>query len=323
MQHETSQPLSKRVVQGLHVVVATATLLLAPAAMAQSSTAFELRDGVLVDPTAAAVYAMSPGGGLDAVSLDQGLVQWHTDEAELPLAASAAGILAMAEIPTPGSLELVLLDAAGRSISTTSVALPSQVRATVSRGLSTRFEIQASPVGAQTFQVDWQWSFTAVRGAVILDQPVATQTLAGSVMVNPTSGSVQPGAPAPGPSSPPTIEVPAGERLQLVGGTQYRSVDGGHVLGVAPGVGQAADTYEWTIYTPGGTPLGNLTNRAEYVPFYANGALVLFESRPASFLQAGRMVDEPLMLRAVSISNGAEQWRVALRDTEYRGPLPP
>ncbi len=308
----------------LRVMVLGALLLASAPLHAQSVGAFELRAGVVVDPTRAMLYAMSPGGGLDAVSLDVGLVQWHSDEATRPLAASPTGLLAMVESFDPGTMELVLLSPAGAALQRASVALPAQVMPRVADGLGQQFTIRALPSGAETFDVAWSWTSTQARGALILDQPPQTQSLSGTFSVDMGTSNVVPGAPSIALLEPPPILAPPTLALPGVAGTQFRSVNGNHVLASQPGTGAAADTYEWTIYDPAGRSLGTFTTRSAYVPFFATDTLAVYESGPAVLRRSsGQLVSEPLMLRAIALSSGVEQWTLAIRGTDYEGPLPP
>ena len=290
---------------------------------AHDAAAFELRNGVVVDPEAGLVYLMHPDGGVDAVRLASGNVQWHSGGADRPIAVSEAGLLAQVETSSPGRLQLAVIDGAGHARNGATVALPAGVEAPVADGLSHRFLIHGTPnSNGRGFLVEWQSTFLAPRGALILDRATDPRVRTGAFAFDPATGAVVDTTAPPSPLASRRLEVPEGQRLS-VPGRQYFSADGRNVLASVPGSGSAADTYEWTFFDSSGTRLGSFPSRVDYAPFFVTGELVVLEQRPGARLQNGQMVEEPLALRAVSLSNGSEQWAFAIRDTEYRGPFPP
>jgi hypothetical protein len=70
-----------------------------------SAKAFELRDGVVVDPDRQEMYLMNPGGGIDAVTLADGSILWSTKEAAKPLALVGNRLVTLAN-PAGTSNEL-------------------------------------------------------------------------------------------------------------------------------------------------------------------------------------------------------------------------
>ena len=250
-------------------------------------------------------------------------MQWHSDAADRPIAASGAGILAQAQAAQSGHLQLALLDTSGHLLQSTTVALPAGVEAPVTDGLSHRVLINGAAIdGGQVFEVEWQSTFSAPRGALILDSASAPRIRTGAFTFNPATGVVVDAAVPSGFLAGPEIAVPESQRLP-VPGRQYFSADASHRQASVPGVGSAADTYEWTLFDADGDRLGSFTNQVEYAPFYVSDGLVVLEGRPGARLQGEQMVEQPLSLWAVSLSNGVELWRIAIRDTDYRGPFPP
>ena len=318
-----ADPGSPAAIRGLRaVVLGTVLAVFLASGAASQSGAFELRDGAVVDPGTGLIYLMSPGGGIDAVSLAFGTVRWHSDAAGRPISASAAGILAQAEAPEPGSLQLAVLDTSGRLLRSAAVDLPAGVEAPVIDGLSRRFRIRGVPAGSgDGFRVEWRSTYLAPRGALILDEASGPRVRTGAFTFDPATGVVVDTEASEGIQGP-QIEVPEGQRLD-VSGRQFFSADRRHRLASVPGVGSAAETYDWTFFDSSGGRLGSFSNRVSFAPFHVHGDLVVFETRPGAWRQGDQMVEEPLSLRAVTLSSGAEQWRFAIRDTEYRGPFPP
>ena len=211
----------------------------------------------------------------------------------------------------------------GRVAQRATVALPDGVEAPVADGLSHRFRIRGAATGSgSTFHVQWQSTVLPPRGALIRDQASEPRVSTGAFAFDPLVGVAVATAEPPGPPAAPQIEVPQAQRL-AVPGQQYFSADMRNRLASVPGRGATADSYEWSIFDATGNLIGSFSNRAAYAPFHVSGDLVVFETRPGARRQGDRMVEEPLGLRTVSLSSGAEQWRLPIRDTEYRGPFPP
>ena len=116
--------------------------------VARSEAAFELCPGVVVDPTAATVYAMNPGGGIDAVSVATGELLWSTQEAAKPLALYGDLLIAQAagSARSSATLEIVLLDAlrGGERQLAFSIDLPAGVSGAVDEGMGVAFSAHAA-----------------------------------------------------------------------------------------------------------------------------------------------------------------------------------
>jgi hypothetical protein len=311
--------------RSIRVTVVAAALAIVAGAWAptHANGIVELRDGVVIDPGAQALYVMNPDGGIDAVSLASGTTLWHSDEAERPIAASAAGILAQADATEAGVLKLALLDRSGRLLESTTVTLPDGAEAPVTDGLSHRFLIRGVPTdNGRTFEVVWQSTYLAPRGALILDGDSTPRIHAGATTFDATSGETSLMNAPPDPFPGPRIHVPESSRADAEG-RQYFSAGGGHLLASVGDTSSDIPAFEWTILDSSGARLGSFTNRVEYSPFYVGDGLVVYESRPGAWREGDRMVEQPLAVRAISLRNGGELWSISIRDTEFRGPFPP
>jgi hypothetical protein len=58
-------------------------------------------------------------------------------------------------------------------------------------------------------------------------------------------------------------------------------------------------------------------------PFVVSGSRILYVALPSVHKEGGKMIDEPLRLRALDLKTGAEMWTAVLTDSAYRGPFPP
>jgi hypothetical protein len=103
------------------------------------------------------------------------------------------------------------------------------------------------------------------------------------------------------------------------------SADRKHLLAsVRVGTGGPADPeYEWSIFSlETGERLGQLRRDVSALPFFVWKDCVVFESPPQGFRRDGNWIEEPLEVRAVRLPGGERVWHRAVRDLEYRGPMP-
>lgn len=126
-------------------LAAAVPLTLISGAEGKSANAANLRPGVVAGPSGAAIYAMNPDGGIDAISSASGELLWSTREAARPLAIHRQQLIA--QRPPAGhadALDLVFLDLEdGARRQTFSIELPEGVRAAVDQGMSTTFDARA------------------------------------------------------------------------------------------------------------------------------------------------------------------------------------
>jgi hypothetical protein len=83
-------------------------------------------------------------------------------------------------------------------------------------------------------------------------------------------------------------------------------------------------SYIWSVYSlASGQQAAEIRMPTSAAPFFLWQSILVYESRPYGRLVNGKWLQEPLELRAVNIKSGSEVWKRPLRDTAYRGPLPP
>jgi hypothetical protein len=83
-------------------------------------------------------------------------------------------------------------------------------------------------------------------------------------------------------------------------------------------------TYLWAIYRmESGDHIAEIKTSNSAAPFLVWRSFLVYESRPFGRRIEGKWIEEPLELRAIDTKTGSEVWKRPLRDTEYRGPLPP
>ncbi len=120
--------------------------------------------------------------------------------------------------------------------------------------------------------------------------------------------------------------LPLDERLPAQPGAQFFSADGRHFLVSA----RNADDRVWAKYTltiydrASRARVGEFRSHVSQVPFFVADARVVFVTPPFSRLEpSGQLVEQPLKIRAVDLGTGQEFWSHEVRDTKYRGPIPP
>ncbi len=102
------------------------------------------------------------------------------------------------------------------------------------------------------------------------------------------------------------------------------SADLRHLMVTSPLPGAGAERYLWSIFSlTTGERLGEVRRLTSVPPFCVFGHILLYQSQPFGRRIEGRWVEEPLKLRAIDLRNGTEVWSRLVRDTAYRGLLPP
>ncbi len=297
-------------------------------------TPFKLWRGVVADPARGEVYLMAPAGGVEALRVADGQVAWTSRDAAEPLAVAGGRLLCTAEPAAGGRrLEVVALDPAsgGAAAVRGSFELPRGVRAAVEDSFDGAFAPEASSGPGAGLVVSWQATSRITRGMPTEDDaqggPVRGPARGGATF-DLATGRMVPLAPgALGPPRPPqTPDIEQDERLADVPGTQFRSADGAHVMTRTRNENRRSpDRWKWSIFAQrDGTLVGGAALPASYSPFFVSGTrLVVVTTARQRRSAEGRLVSEPLTLRAIDLSTGREVWQRPVRDTAYSGPVPP
>jgi hypothetical protein len=313
----------------LFIALAASTTLwpLSRPVAAQEAKAFELRDGVIVDPGRNMAYVMNTKGGIDAVELAKGTNVWSTDRAAKPLALISDLLVSQAEsVDLQQELRIVVLNVKERvqSVFSDSIRLPDRVQVSIDKTLNSSFATRAKALGRDVF-VSWEYSFHPIKGFASPDT-LATefpQTVNGTIRVDLSSRTISSLRPAEVPPGlvPRSPDLSTTERLAGVPEPQFISADSGHVLsGERIADDSVWNRYRWRIYDLAtGKRVAEITNFQAYAPFCVLGSKVIFETSP--YLLRGQ-VEESLKIRAVNLKTGQEIWDWLVRDT-YRGPFLP
>jgi PQQ-like domain len=293
----------------------------------------ELGPGVIVDLKEKHIYLMTPERSVEAVNIGTGKTLWSTGEAAKPLGVGNGLLVCQADAPAPSStLNLVVLNAqSGRTVTSGSVALPAQVVAQVDDSLSNKFSARAVAIGDDAF-VSWEDQAFPVRGMPPSpDETARVRTIArqaaGTVKFDVRSGRGTLVEPAAVPKSvldarPMNLTGAPGAPIDT---TQRISIDGRHTLkSKLVGNDSVWDKYEWTIMdNTTDQAIGQVRSHLSQSGFVVADSLIVFETGPFVRKIGSRLVNEPLMLRAVDLRSGNQVWNRRIRDTTYRGPFPP
>jgi photosystem II stability/assembly factor-like uncharacterized protein len=306
----------------------------APAQPAGPDPTFELRPGVIIDRPRGFAYVMTPEGGTEAVSLENGSRVWNTSAAAKPLTVARDRLMGQAETNS-NTLRIVVLDpASGKELLASNRPLPAEVRASVNETNDGVFVAAARPTGADPV-VSWEYRERRKRGvppgtegAMVVQTPgppgpAGTQaTRTGAFTFNLESGASAPAdAPGPSPASVPrAAEVPAPLRVPGVSGQQLFSADRRHVMTSAVNQdGGIWNKYRWTIVdAASGKPVGTFTSHLAHAPFFVSGSQIVYETGPYVRGETA----EPLKIRAADLQTGKELWSRVVRDTAQRSPRP-
>ncbi|MCH9650617.1 MAG: hypothetical protein K0U98_20450 [Deltaproteobacteria bacterium] len=320
-------PLKRRVLLSWAGLVSVLMLLSGGAIQGQPvSGVFELRPGVWIDSQNEKAFLMAPEGGIDCISLSDGAVLWQSSQALKPLALQASNLLAQVASSRPGSLNLAILSTdSGELTRSLTVDVSTEAMPSVDDQLGATFQVRTE-LGETGVTLAWSSSSRVVQGMPTDLAAARPQVREGAVLVNLASGALSEIAISRRLKEPqrPLLE---GDQRQsgLVEGRQFLSADGQNIS-VSQRVTEGASLkeYRWSIYSRSGRHLGDLETFASYSPFTVSANNLIFETRPfARRGNDGEMEQEPLKIRAVSLSNGVELWQAEVRDTAYRGPYPP
>lgn len=305
-----------------------------PAAPGDSAA---LLEGVVLSPRHGLAYVMRPGGGLAAVNLASGKVQWRSDKAARPLALVGDRLIAQAESQGGRALHLVALDArSGAARDSVRIPLPEGVVASVVDTPASSFRVRAD-TAASDLVVSWESTGLVAQGYLPAEEegqaPGGEPTfIAGQTVLDLASPSLT-------VKAEPTVRLAdsaaltrasleelAAPAVKGVEGRQLLSADGRHVLVTEP-VDKADFTlyrHRWTLYErSSGARLGSVPSMVSATPFLVVGTTVYHTVPAHAIRQNGKFVENPAVLHAVNLKTGAEMWKMAVRETAFRGPFAP
>lgn len=305
-----------------------------------------LGDGAVVDPARGIAYVAQPQGGIEALDLATGKAVWRSAAAAKPLALVGGALLAQDEPGNGGALRLATLDAAtGAERMRAELALPVGLVASVTDNLRGTFRIRAAVLDGDSSAV-LAWTATAappLRGflppdlsrapagasaAVSAPAARAGGFRRGAARLDLTTGRLIPVADADAVSLAAAIDrnlAPGGStEVSGASGTPgLPSIDGRHAF-TSERVAGSLHTYRWSISDRAtGNVLAVLDAPVSLAPFVVSGPKVIYLAQPSLRRDNGVTIRQELRLRALDLATGAESWQAVVRDSAYRGPIPP
>jgi hypothetical protein len=299
---------------------------------AEDHQSINLSDGVVIDKTNNTVFVSHPTKGIDGVSLDSGLVVWHSDDAQKPLMLSGSELIAQAQSPIIGELLLVSLDKnSGAMIGDNRFVLPDNVIAPVSQGLEHKFKIEFDNSDGN---LHWNHSYKLAQGMPTLpsknpNSKTLNKKTYGSIVFNSsnkTNGvSLIEGAQLNlEPQKQKGVNFATeGLFIEQKEGRQFTSVSK-HTILVSQlnDAASLTEKYKWGIYTFDNQLLGSFMHANSYRPFEVVGDVVLMTTLPQSSYSGGKSTKSPMMLNAYSLSIGEVKWTHEIKDFRYTGQYP-
>lgn len=315
-----------------------ATALAQPRSMrpAAPENSAALLEGVVISPRQGVAYVMR-SGGIDAVNLATGKLRWRSDKAAKPLALVGDRLIAQAD--GRKALELVVLDARSGAVrDSVRIPLPEGVVASVVDTPAGSFRVRTDSTASELV-VRWEATGVGVAAQGYLPAEgegqapdAGVQAMTGEAVLDMTSKALTIKAePSVRLAESASLARSAMEELSSpavagIEGRQLLSADGRHVLvtETIESAGFSLFRHRWTMYErASGARLGSVPALVSATPFVVIGT-TLYHTVPAySVRQDGKFVENPTSLRAVNLKTGVEAWKMAVRETSFRGPFPP
>lgn len=105
---------------------------------------------------------------------------------------------------------------------------------------------------------------------------------------------------------------------------QLRSADGRHLLITERAAPGDAEEYEWSVFSlVTGERVGQLRHRQSHSRFFVSGQTLVLIEEPYGLLVDKQLVLAPRQLHAVVLNSGSTVWERPLRDTSFKGQVPP
>lgn len=326
----------------------------APEELREAENSFLLRPGAVVGARRAMIYLMEPEGVV-ARDVSSGAVVWRTPAAAQPLGFHGEKLMALAEADQPNVFEVLFLNAGDGTVEArVPASLPGEVRGTIDDGPAHRFNTAAAVIDGVAL-LFWNYTSRPLRGAPavsginraskmprvsapaaeatagppteeLLSETEQGQRLAGVLRLDPVRGMA---IPLEGdlPAAPAFVpDLQPDERLSGLSGRQFRSADNRHVLASE----RIADNtvwnrYQWSISErPEGRMLGVIARSNSFAPFFVVDDLLVYVSQPFERRNPDGTVEarQP-SLNAVDLETLRPAWSAILRDTAFRGAMPP
>jgi hypothetical protein len=288
-----------------------------------------LRDGVLVDTDKQSLFVYTPDKGVAKVRLSDGTVLWKNEKVDQPLGVIENSLIAFADATKTGAQpQLVFLNQeTGQTEARSAQPLAMADRVWQQTDASMDQSLKLGWVSDATgFQLTWESISVNVSpipgGQSHRNRQESSQ---GSFQYHWSTQSLTTStSSAAAPAVRPNL-VRNPSNLENVGGPVFASNDDLYYM-VPKRTGEAnvRFPYEWEIFdASNGTKLGFVSADTTWMPFSIQGDLVIQVAQPYIFYDGQDYQVDNLHLRVMNLKTQKEVWRMDIRDTTYRGPLPP
>ncbi len=292
-----------------------------------------LGDGAVFDASRGIAFVAQPQGGIEALDLATGKAIWRSAAAAKPLALLEGVLLAQDEPGTGSALRLATLDpATGAAKARFELTLPEGSKATVTDNLRGTFRVRAAADGDRAVAIAWTATAAQpLRGflppegsrAPMIPAAAAGGFRRGAARLDLATGGVVPVADAEIVGVAAAIDRGIGSRAGAALGSGLDSIDGRHAL-TSERVAGSLHTYRWSISDRATEKvIAVLDAPVSLAPFVVVGNQVIYLAQPEVRRENGLTLHKPLRLRSLDLSTGAEVWQAVVRDSAYRGPVPP
>ena len=304
-----------------------------------SKQKFQLAPGIVVDAAQGQIYSMDVNGGIKDVDVKTGRTVWNTKDASRPLGFVDNRLLGQMEhLTSNNALEVADLDPlTGKTLSSTSAPLPPQVVPSVVPTLKGDFTAFADTLPNGDAVISWQYLQHTPRALPPGTKPAlppadgskagaaAGSLLRGAFRLDRATGVMQQISAAAAPSVPPELISPQVQPSGVAENRQFLSGDERHYLVSQRNAGSlSTQKYTLTVYDrQSRSRIGAFQSPVSTVPFYVTDSLAVYELGPSLQRTAAGLVEQPRTIRAVDLRTGNEVWATPVRDSTYRGPVPP
>lgn len=300
---------------------------------------FQLGTGVVVDPSLSRIYFMDVDGGIKAIDVKTGAAVWTSKDAAKPIGFSGGKLIGQVESGnTANALEIAALDPiTGQTSISASASLPPQVAPSIVPNLKGSFSATASGLPNGDTIISWRYAKGTARALPPGTKPtlqsshgapppsaVQEQNLTqGAFRLSAATGVMQSIDASNQPAS--QTSVVSSEPTGAAQNRKFLSLDGRNYI-VSTRIASGADAGDYTLSIYDGQTaarLGQIKSPVAAVPFFVTAFKIVYELGPSVQRTADGLTEQPRSIKCVDLTTGHAVWSAAVRDSNYRGSVPP
>ncbi len=292
------------------------------------STSIEIYKGVLVNETTHQAYLSNPNGGIDSIAIENGKINWHSNQADLPLLSLDSSVIAQLNTTVSGILKLANIDTSnGQLTQNHDFSLPENVKTNIQQSLESQFDlsfVSNQSTNANDSRINFDWQFTNKKAQGMLsEKTIKPLKISGGLLIRDandiTSGIVK----VSNKNLKRVKQHIESKFLKNLDGRQFKSISGNHILiSNMKQTHQIWDKYTWDLYDLKGQKLGSIDNFTSFRPFVVVSDLLVFVDLANEKLVNDSYESEALSLKAYSLKTSELKWKKEVRNLSYSGPYP-